>query len=62
MTDKILEVLKCKLLDIEIDMNYICPISYQFKERFLCYENCGFSPLRSKNKKIIIQSKLEKFV
>lgn len=48
----------CKLLNIEIDMNRICPASKNFKKSFLCYKDCGFSPLRDKNKKRIVQAKL----
>lgn len=54
---------KCKLLDIEMNMGKICPISKNLKkkEKFLCYKNCGFSPLRDKNKKRMIQAKLSKY-
>lgn len=50
----------CKLLKIEMDTNKFCPaISSSTirskKDRFFCYEDCGFSPLRndekSKNRK-----------
>ena len=53
---------KCKLLNKEMDLNNLCPVSINYKWKFLCYKDCGFSPLRDKYKKRIIQSKLEKFI
>lgn len=49
----------CKLLDIEMDTNRLCPVSKQFKNKFLCYIDCGFSSLRDKNKKRMIQARLD---
>ncbi len=48
---------KCKLLNIEMPLKKICPASKNYKERFVCYEDCGFSPLRDKNRKIKIKIK-----
>ena len=50
--------MKCKLLDIEINTSKICPASKNLKKKFRCYKDCGFSPLRDKNKKIIVQTRL----
>ena len=49
---------QCKLLNTEMDINKICPVSNQFKKKFLCYKDCGFSPLRDKNIKRVVQQKL----
>jgi hypothetical protein len=46
----------CKLLEIEIEIGMMCPSSKNYKKRFCCYKNCGFSPLRDKSKKRIIQT------
>ena len=52
----------CKLLDIEMNIGEICPASKNFKKKkFICYKNCGFSTLRDKNKKRVIQAKLDKY-
>ncbi len=48
---------RCKLLDIEMPLNMICPASKNYDERFVCYKDCGFSPLRDINKKIKIKRK-----
>lgn len=48
---------RCKLLDIEMPLNMICPASKNYDERFVCYKDCGFSPLRDINKKIKIKIK-----
>lgn len=48
---------RCKLLDIEMPLNLICPVSKNYDERFVCYKDCGFSPLRDINKKIKIKTK-----
>jgi hypothetical protein len=52
-------MVNCKLLNIEIDVRRICPASKNFRKRFLCYKDCGFSPLRYKNRKITVQAKLD---
>ena len=44
---------KCKLLDIEMPIDFICPASRNFGERFLCYNDCGFSPIRKEKPKRI---------
>ena len=51
-------MVSCKLLNIEIDISRTCPASKNFRKSFLCYKDCGFSPLRDKNKKRIVQAKL----
>ena len=48
---------KCKLLDIDIPLGMICPASKDYEERFVCYKDCGFSPLRDPNKNIKIKIK-----
>ncbi len=48
---------RCKLLDIEIPLEKICPASKNFKKRFVCHKDCGFSSLRDINKKIKINIK-----
>lgn len=56
MTDKKNKKMKkCKLLDVEMPLNMICPSD----KRFVCYKDCGFSPLRDVNKKINIKIKKE---
>ncbi len=50
---------KCKLLDVEMPLNMICPVSKSSGKRFVCYKDCGFSPLRDVNKKINIKIKKE---
>ena len=51
----------CKLLDIEMPIYKICPASKNSDERFICYEDCGFSPLRhaGKHVKIKIKKKIQ---
>lgn len=51
-------MINCKLLNIEIDVSRTCPVSKNFRRSFLCYKDCGFSPLRYKNKKRTVQVKL----
>ena len=48
---------KCKLLDIEMPIHKICPASKNSDERFVCYKDCGFSPLRDPDKHIRIKIK-----
>lgn len=40
-------------------LNMICPASKNYDERFVCYKDCGFSPLRDINKKIKIKRKIQ---
>lgn len=53
---------KCKLLNIKMPLDLICPASY-YGNRFICYKDCGFSPLRKGRKKIkkIAQTNLNNF-
>ena len=48
---------RCKLLDIEMPIHKICPASKISDERFVCYKDCGFSPLRDPDKHIKIKVK-----
>ncbi len=52
--------MNCKLIDIEMPLNKVCPASHK---KFVCYKQCGFSPLRDNSiipekKKTILQTKL----
>lgn len=42
---------KCILLDIEMPLNLICPVSKDYGDRFVCYRDCGFSPIRMEKPK-----------
>ena len=42
---------KCILLDIEMPLDRICPASKNFGDRFVCYRDCGFSPIRKEKAK-----------
>ena len=47
----------CKLLNIEMPIHKICPASKKSGERFICYKDCGFSPLRDPDKRMKINIK-----